>query len=86
MTLLTADLSHGPLNDVPHMSAGRQTDEAGLFISNSEGDNTELSVDDDCDMIEGDGVGNWLDGKTEGGISWPEFRLVVEDSKPRVLP
>ena len=39
------------------MSVGRLTDDAGLFLNNTEGDNTELSVDDDCDIIEGDGVG-----------------------------
>ena len=39
------------------MSDGRRTDEAGLFINNSEGDSTEPSVEDDCDIMDGDGVG-----------------------------
>jgi len=50
-------LSHELLSDPTQPSAGSRTDDAGLFINSSEGDSTEPSADDDCDNMEGDGVG-----------------------------
>ena len=42
-------------SDFPQ-SPGSRTDDAGLFPIMSEGESTELSVDD-SDIMEGDGVG-----------------------------
>lgn len=53
----TVVLSHELLSDVPHISAGRRTDAAGLFNNSREGDSTDPSVEEDCDIMEGDGVG-----------------------------
>jgi len=53
-------LSHELLSDPPQTSAGSRTDDAGLFINSNEGDSTEPSADDDCDIKEGDGVGKWV--------------------------
>ena len=43
-------------SDFARVSPCSRTDDAGLFLIMSEGDSTELSVDD-CDITEGDGVG-----------------------------
>lgn len=78
---LTDVLSHEPPSDVPQMSFGRRTDDAGLFINNKEGDSIELSAEDDCDNMVGDGVGNC----TLILESCPEF-LLGGFSATRCLP